>query len=116
MSSKKMYYGLLILLGVSALLYNLKNLQEGATAHSPSSNVSTGSTTVLSKTEKFTADESAEKPSKERRKVFLREFANESRNMAKIDERSKETEDRLIARARDLTPMEIEILKEVSKD
>ncbi len=117
MFSKKMYSGLLILLCVSALVYNFKNIQQGMISHSPSAaSSSTIFSSSPSKIEKFTIDEKIERPSKERRKIFLREFANESRNMAKIDDRSKETEERLIARARDLTSVEIEILKEISSD
>lgn len=113
MFSKNVYYGLLILLGAAALLYNKDRLVVGAHQREPTSAASTPQSEP-SKVEKFNADAASEAPFKERRKIFLREISNESRNMAKIDERSKETETRLIARARDLTPAEIEILKELS--
>lgn len=111
-SKKKLVYGLLIV-GLLVVLYVTHDV------HPPAPPLSlrvpqSAEPADVSKTEKFSTDTDTTSFARDKRKAFLRELDLESRNMAKIDENSKETEDRLKKRGEGLSAAEIETLREMS--
>jgi len=111
-SKKKLTYGFLII-GLLVVLYVSHD------AHPPAPPLSlrvpqSVEPADISKAEKFNADTETTGLARDKRKAFLRELDVESRNMAKIDENSKETEDRLKKRGENLSAAEIETLREMS--
>lgn len=116
MYSKRYYLGLLAI-GLAVLIYYVsKNPQVVPELKEKIAAIRSPGAVVNSKAEKFADDQVVEKIPRIRRQTFLREMRTEARNMGKIDDNSKETETRLIERAKALTPIEIELLREISMD
>ena len=114
MYSKRYYLGLLAI-GLAVLIYYVsKNPHAVPELKDKIAFIRSPAADVNSKAEKFADDHVVEKIPHIRRQTFLREMRTEARNMGKIDENSKGTETRLIERAKALTPIEIELLREMS--